>query len=104
MIAELYPSVCGCNPIHEVRDWLKVRNLIRSARRGDAIPAILIDAKDGNMLTGTHRAAANHILRKLGQDEFFISVVTLAEIDADQDLQDAVDNLDYERIDELLDR
>lgn len=103
MIADFYPSVCGCNPIHEVRDWCKVRSLIRSARRGDAIPAILIDAKDGNMLTGTHRAAANCIMRKLGEDEL-IDVVTVAEIDVSDDLQEAIDNLDYERIDDILDR
>lgn len=103
MIAYFYPSVCGCNPIHEVRDWLKVRSLIRAARRGDSIPPILIDAKDGNMLTGTHRAAANCIMRKLGEEEL-IDVVMVDEIDVSGELQDAIDNLDYERIDSILDR
>lgn len=105
-MTDYYPTLhLGCNPIHEVKDWLKVRNLIRAARRGDAIPPIVIDGQigGGNMLNGTHRAAANDLMIKLGGDPL-IPVVSLDEIEVSDELQDAIDNLDYERIDYLLDQ
>lgn len=104
MFKQLYPSTMGCNPIHEVRDWLKVRNLIRAALRGDAIPPIIIDAQDGNMLTGTHRAAANYLMRKLGREDHLIDTVTVDMMDVSEELQEAIDNLDYETIDYLVDQ
>ena len=34
-----YPQYhLGCNPIHPVISWSKVRKLIRDARRGDSLP------------------------------------------------------------------
>jgi hypothetical protein len=98
----LYPSVQGCNPIHAVNDWCKVRALIRAAKRGDKIPSILIDCKDGNMLTGTHRAAANRIMFSLGINAE-IEVVTLDDIEVSDELQEAVEALDYETIQSLVD-
>jgi len=109
-----YPSWAGANPIHEVRDWSKVRSLIRSARRGDAIPAILIDGQEGsgNLLNGTHRAAANCVMRKLHDERAawdaaepnYIDHVFFNDDEAPADLAEAVQNGDYERIDEIMDR
>lgn len=109
-----YPSWAGANPIHEVRDWSKVRSLIRSARRGDAIPAILIDGQEGsgNMLNGTHRAAANVLMRKLYDEHSawdaaepnYISHVFFDADEASDELIDAVQNGDFEQIDEIMDR
>ena len=68
---DYYPTYwSGCNPIHAVRDWCKVRRIIRDARRGAHIPPIIIegDLGNGNLLTGTHRAAANDICMMLGQE------------------------------------
>ena len=95
----------GCNPIHEVRNWAYVRKLIRAARRGESIPAIVIDGEigSGNMLTGTHRAAANDIMIMLG-GEALIPVVSLQDMDASEELLEAVANNDYETIDLILDR
>lgn len=53
----------NCEPIHEVQDWQKVRSLIRAMRRGDDIPAVIVD--NGVMLTGTHRVAALEIGQEL---------------------------------------
>lgn len=59
----------GCYPIHAVRDWLKVRNLVRACKNGEAhkIPPIYTDGELGNgtLLTGTHRSAANDLIKKL---------------------------------------
>ncbi len=91
-----------CNPIHEVRDWCYVRRLVRAARRGEVIPPVLIDGRigGGNMLTGTHRAAANDLMMRLG-GEPLIDVVSIDDIDVPDSLQDAINNLDYEAIDDL---
>lgn len=95
----------GCNPIHPVKDWAYVRHLIRAARHGTVIPPILIDGqiRSGTMLNGTHRSAANDILVRLGQEPL-IPVVSLDEIDVTDELAEAVEQLDYETIDLLLDR
>ena len=103
---DYYPTYhLGCNPIHAVKDWAKVRKLIRDARSGADIPPILIDGPQhgGNMLTGTHRAAANDIIMMLGGQPL-ISVVTLDDIAASEELIAAVEESDYGRIDDLLDR
>lgn len=97
----------GCNPIHCVNNWCYVRSIIRARLKGVDIPPILIDGGigNGNMLNGTHRSAANDIMVMLCYDEkYLIDVVTLSDIDITDDLKDAIDNNDYERIDELLDR
>lgn len=52
------------NPLHEVRSWQYVRQIARAAIRGDEIPAILVDGD--NLLAGTHRAAANDLLERMG--------------------------------------
>jgi len=98
----------GCNPIHEVRDWAKVRRLIRAARRGKYIPPILIDGEPGNcnLLAGTHRAAANDLMVMLSCEP----LIEVAQLD---DLEDgelrrkiviAAESSDYEEIDRLWDR
>ena len=59
-----YPS--GLNPIHPVQDWPKVRRMARMAIQGGSIPNILVDGE--NLLAGTHRAAANDLLERMGYD------------------------------------
>lgn len=101
-----YPTYhLGCNPIHEVRNWAYVRKLIRAARRGDEINPILIDGTigNGNLLAGTHRAAANDLMMRMGGDPL-IPVVSMDEIEASEELKEAVENSDYEMIDLLWDR
>jgi hypothetical protein len=66
-----YPTYwSGCNPIHEVKDWLYVRNIIRAARKGVKIPPVIIDGPlgGGSLLTGTHRSAANDLLMMMGHE------------------------------------
>ena len=101
-----YPTYhLGCNPIHEVNNWCYVRKLIRAARKGIEITPILIDGEigNGNLLAGTHRAAANDLMIMLGGDAL-IDVVRIDDITASIELKEAVDSNDYERIDELWDR
>lgn len=107
-----YPTYwSGCNPIHEVRDWSKVRKLIRDARRGDVIPPIVIDGPlhSGSLITGTHRAAANDILCMMGQEPLIDyvnldNVLESLDADAREELQDAIDSSDFGRINDILDR
>ncbi len=101
-----YPTYhLGCHPIHEVQNWSYVRKLIRAARAGEDINPILIDGEigNGNLLAGTHRAAANDIMVMLG-GEALIPVVSLDDIDASSELIEAVENSDFGLIDELWDR
>jgi hypothetical protein len=109
-----YPTKhSGCEPIHPVKNWCKVRAIIRAARRGENIPSILIDGDVGNgsLLTGTHRAAANDIMLMLSERNCsdldtipFISYVALDDVDDDDlrdQMADAIDDNDYEHLDEL---
>lgn len=58
-------------PIHEVRDWVKVRRLIRALREGDDVGVVYIDGEIGNcsILSGTHRLAASEIRSQLDGTE-----------------------------------
>lgn len=109
-----YPS-SGLNPIHEVHDWSKVRALARAAIRGDHVPGYLYEGQpnNGNLLAGTHRAAANELLDMLGYrkriDHASIDDVMddpasygLTQSDADN-LRDAVAYADYGEIDNIWD-
>ena len=72
---EYYPR--RFEPIHEVKDWEKVERIVKSALDGNEVQPFLIDGNpgNGNLLTGTHRAAANDILRDLGETEIpFVSL------------------------------
>jgi len=41
-----YPTMTkGCNPIHPVMDWCKVRKLVRDARKGHDINPIIIEGE-----------------------------------------------------------
>lgn len=91
----------GYNGIHEVQDWCKVRRLARAALAGVEVNPILVDGE--NLLAGTHRAAANDLLEMLGHDRL-IDVVEFEDIEADEELIEAVMDLDYEAIDEIWDR
>jgi hypothetical protein len=107
-----YPTLwSGCNPIHEVIDWAKVRRLIRAVRAGEYIPPVLIDGSigNGNLLNGTHRAAANDLILMLAerQGEQNPRLIPWASYDSDKatvDLRDAVEACDFARIDELIDQ
>lgn len=105
----------GLNPIHEVHDWSKVRALARAAIRGDHVPGYLYEGQpnNGNLLAGTHRAAANELLDMLGYrkriDHASIDDVMddpasygLTQSDADN-LRDAVAYADYGEIDNIWD-
>ena len=100
-----YPTYwSGCNPIHEVHDWCKVRKLIRDARKGDPIPPILVESLgNGNLLTGTHRAAANDIVEMLG-GEALIPAQELEELpeDIQAEIMMAIDNNQDDYIDDIL--
>jgi hypothetical protein len=95
----------GCQPIHAVHDWAYVRRLIRAARRGEKIDPIVISGEVGNgqMLNGTHRSAANDLIVMLG-GEALIDVISVDEMEVSDALADAIDSLDYDLIDALLDR
>jgi hypothetical protein len=102
-----YPTFwSGCNPIHEVKEWSYVRKLVRAAIRGEKIPAILLDGEvnSGSLLAGTHRCAANDILKMLGKEQYLIDYVVYDAETADECLIDAVESGDYGRIDEIWDR
>lgn len=105
MINRYYPTYyLGCNPIHEVNDWCKVRRLIRAARRGDKIPPIVIDGprKSGSMVTGTHRAAANDIMVMLG-GEALIPYVQVSDLDNADEIYALLESGDYAAINDLID-
>ena len=97
-------SSIGANPIHEVLSWSKVRSIIRAVRRGDDVPSFVIDGVEGscNLITGTHRCAANDILEMLG-DKRRVEFVTLEEINASEELIEAIQNEDYATVQWLLD-
>ncbi len=95
----------GCTPIHEVKNWCYVRKLVRAVRRGETVNPILIDGspRNGTLLTGTHRSAANDLLNMLG-DSRRIAVMSIQDMDLTDDQQEAIDNLEYDRIDWYFDR
>lgn len=105
---KFYPK--GYNPIHEVNDWCYVRQIIRAARRGDSIPAFVVDSE--NLLTGTHRCAANNIMemlyeaRSMSPKPSLIDAVQFDDLDMDDDTRDAIieamEYRNYDIVDELL--
>ena len=60
-----YPQ--GIKPVHYVRDWIKVRNLVQTAEQAgtERMPPILVD--QGQLMTGTHRWVANELLERRGR-------------------------------------
>lgn len=105
-----YPTgQIGANALHQVHDWAYVRRIMRAVIKGEVIPPILIDGEPNNcnMLTGTHRAAANDLLAKLGRDER-IDWINLDHLEDDiraqvEAILEDEDNW-AERIDEIIDR
>lgn len=97
-------SSIGANPIHEVLSWTKVRSIIRAVRRGDYVPDFVIDGIEGscNLITGTHRCAANDILEMLG-DNRRVGFVTLDEISPSEELMEAISHEDYATVQWILD-
>jgi hypothetical protein len=62
-IKDYYPK--NVIPIHEVQDWSKVRGIVRALKRGEEIPPIVTEGDQ--LLTGTHRSAANDLIDMLIQ-------------------------------------
>jgi hypothetical protein len=106
---DFYPT--SVNPIHPVNDWCKVRKLIRDARRGFAIPAFIVDGE--NLITGTHRCAANDIMirlyehRDMSPKPCLIDSVQFADMDLDDETREraieAMENDDYSALDGMFD-
>lgn len=104
MIKYFPGSSIGANPIHEVLSWTKVRSIIRAVRRGDDVPDFVIDGQEGNcnLITGTHRCAANDLLEMLG-DNRRVGFVTIDEINPSEELLEAISNEDYATVQWILD-
>ena len=49
--------------VHAVENWCYVRKIVRAVLNGEDIPPYVL------CFTGTHRAAANHLLEALGKQE-----------------------------------
>lgn len=102
---DYYPThALGCHPIHEVKDWCKVRKLVRDALRGDKINPIVIEGQkgSGSMITGTHRAAANDLLVMLGH-EALINHISVDDLDNADEIRELLAQGDYDQINYLLD-
>ncbi len=104
-----YPRYEGFNPIHPVQDWAKVRKLIRDVKRGDKINPFLVEGErnNGNLLTGTHRAAANELMKKLGYpEEMMIPHVAIEDLSNHKfinELLEAAGESDFERLNNIWD-
>jgi hypothetical protein len=96
-----YPK--GLNPIHPVRNWLYIRQIARAAIRGENIPPMLVDGE--NLLAGTHRAAANDLLERMGYGRL-IEAEDLEEIE-NENLKNAIlaalEEDDYHEINSIWD-
>lgn len=54
----------GIKPLHEVRDWGKVKDIVRAVERGEPMPPIIMGISGKRAATGTHRLAANELLAR----------------------------------------
>ena len=117
-MSRYYPTAYGNNPIHPVMDWDKVASIMQAAIDGVDVPHILIDGRwdsnqvtDGNMITGTHRAAAHELLIDAGMDDVASRIETDCIWDAigrlegsvAEEARDAMANNDYEAINNIFD-
>lgn len=58
---DYHPSLTSqCYTIHHVRDWCKVRALVRAWKTGSPVPPIF--KHQNALLTGMHRCAANDLM------------------------------------------
>ena len=77
--------------VHEVQDWAYVRSLVRAAIRGEKIAPYV------ECYSGTHRAAANDLLEKLGHDR----LISTVDLDSDANeierwfFETLIENMDY---------
>ena len=92
------------NPIHEVKDWGKVEKIVKGAMNGDDIQPFLIDGQpgNGNLLSGTHRAAANDVLREVGGPE--IGYIELDDLpsSARSKIVERIDDLRTDEVDDIF--
>ena len=102
-----YPTQ-DANPVHEVRNWAYARKIARAALRGDMIPSIVVDGPVGNCnaINGTHRLAARHILRAIGENVNLIPIISIDDLDdaKREAVMELIDENDFLGIDEILDR
>ena len=71
-----YPA--GVTPIHEVKQWAKVRSITRAIEAGKDLPPILLFGTF--LLTGTHRLVANELLARRGNTETRVEVRQLISL------------------------
>ena len=74
-----YPT--GVTPIHEVKQWAKVRSIARAIEAGKDLPPILLFGS--SLLTGTHRWVANELLARRGKTETRIEAMQLISLPSD---------------------
>ena len=81
---------------HPVRDWAKVRRIIRAARRGDDVPGWVesVHPTSGcyEALSGSHRMAAVAVSRLLGRE----IDITPRVVEWTDTIQDALECGDYD--------
>lgn len=91
---------------HEVRDWCKVRRILRAALKGATIPAIVTEGEIA--FNGTHRLAALDLAEMLGL-EISIDIIDFRETEAYENeetrelLIEAIEQNDGRTLQELLD-
>ena len=117
-LKDYYPTPYGNNPIHAVTDWDKVASIMQAAVDGEKIPfmfGVWIDnqVENGNLITGTHRAAAHELLQMIGEDEMARRIETdcihaaIERLPSDEEKARATEALatsDFETLDEIFDR
>ena len=97
-----YPR--GFAPIHEVKNWSKVRSIIRKAKK-EKIPLFLVSGTEdnGSLMTGTHRLMAKNIMDMLGIDSSNIDYELLENREDKDKILEIFELEDFEGIDYYLD-
>lgn len=97
----------NCNEIHPVRSFAKVRAIARAVRRGESIMPYVIDGIPGNcnLITGTHRQAANMLLERMGDKRRvpFVALDDLADHPAMAEIANLIEDGDFAEINFLVD-
>ncbi len=98
---DYYPTSIE-NPIHTVNNWMKVIKAAIDQLEGAEIPAIY--THEGSQINGVHRAATNDLLKGMDKEENLIPVKDIADTEISEELQAAIEEGDFEAINDLLDR
>ena len=86
-------EVDGVVAPHDVKDWAKVRSIIRAARRGEDVAGwVEVESSSGyEALSGSHRMAAVSLSKTLGQPiDITPRIVEMTEY-----IQESLENDDY---------